>query len=84
MKQHYKGPSDPTEQIHQVGDQNNYRNSPLSDFPKTIDPTEDSPEAEDSPEVEDIPEAEERHLKDHQEEVGDHHHCLCHKPIKEN
>ena len=94
MKRHYEGPLDPTEQIHQVGDQNNYRNSPLSDFPKTIDPTEDSPEdsleaedfpeAEDSPEVEDIQEVEECHLEDHQEEVGGCHHCLCHKPIKES
>jgi len=54
---------DPTEQIHQVGDWNNYRNSPLSDFPKTINPTgesleEDSPEVEDSLEVEDSPEVE--------------------------
>ncbi|SRR6266702_256028 len=101
MKRHYKGPLDPTEQIHQVGDWNNYRNSPLSDFPKTINPTgesleedspevedslevEDSPEVEDSLEVEDIQEVEECHLEDHQEEVGDRHHCLCHKPIKEN
>ena len=84
-----------------MGDWNNYRNSPLSDFPKTINPqegfqeeeedspedsqeAEGSPEVEDSLEVEDIQEVEECHLEDHQEEVGDRHHCLCHKPIKEN
>jgi len=96
MKQHYEGLLDPIEQIHQVGDRNNYQNFPLSDFPKMIDPTEDSQESEDSLEaedsleeedsleVEDIQEAEERHLEDHQEEVGDCHHSPCHKPIKGN
>jgi len=79
----HKGPLNPTEQIHQVGDWNNYQNFPPSDFPKTTDPIEEF-QAEDSPEVEDTQEVEECHLEDHQEEVGDHHRCLCHKPIKEN
>ncbi len=46
-----------------MGDWNNYQNSPLFDFPKTIDPTggsleEDSPEEGDSLEEEGFPEEE--------------------------
>ncbi len=43
---------------------------------------EASPEAEASLEEEDIQEEEEYHLEDHQEVVGDHHCCQCHRPIK--
>jgi len=83
-----------------VEDQNNYRNSLPFDFHKTIDPIEEttqeedsqedslegeaSREAEASQEAEDTPEGEEYHPGDHQEAVGDHHHCLCHKHIKGN
>src|SRR6266702_565795 len=81
MKRHYEGPLDPTEQTHQVGGQNNCQNFPLFDFPKTIDPTEGSPE-EDFPEEEDSPEEEEYHQEDHPEEAGDHHQCPYHKLIK--
>ena len=87
MKRHSGEPSGPTEQTHRVGDQNNYRNSPLSDFPRMIDPTggyqgADSPEESDSPEEEDTQAVEEYHLEDHQEAVGDHHCYQCHKPTK--
>jgi len=82
-----------------VEDQNSWQNYHLFDSHKTIDPTEgspeedspedsleaeDFPEVEDSLEVEDTQEEEEYHLEDRREEVGDRHHCLCHKPIKEN
>ena len=87
MKRHCEGPPGQTSRTHQVGDQNNYQNSPLFDFPKMIDPTkesqeEDSLEEEDSPEEEDIPEEEECRQEDHPEEVGGHHRCLYHKPTK--
>ena len=45
---------------------------------------EDSLVEEDIPVEEDIQAEEEYHLEDHQEAVGDHRHCQCHKPIKEN
>jgi len=83
-----------------VEDQNNFPSCHLFDSHKMInqgedppeegDSLEDSPEEEDSREVEDSPEAEdtqeeeEYHLGDHQEAVGDHHHCPCHRSIKEN
>src|SRR6266702_4378432 len=94
MKRHYEGPRDPIGQIHRVGDQNNYRNFPLSDSPKTIDLIEESPEEdslegdfleeEDSLEEEDIPEEEEYCQEDHLEEGGDCRRYPCHKPIKES
>jgi len=45
---------------------------------------EDSPEEEDSLEEGDIQVEEECHPGDHQEVVGDHHRCPCHKPLKGN
>jgi|SRR6266702_2213633 len=101
MRKHlYEEPLDLIEQIHQVGDRNDYQNSPLFDFHRTIDPTEeppweedsledfqeveDSPEEEDFLEVEDTWEEEEYHQEDHQEAVGDHHRCPCPRRIKEN
>ncbi len=101
MRKHpYEEPLDPTEQIHQAGDRNDYQNFPLFDFHKTINPTEESPqeedfpedfqEVEDSPEEEDsleegdIQEEEEYHWEDHQEAVGDHHRYPCPRRIKEN
>ena len=84
-KQQCEGPQDPTGQIHQVEGQNNCRNSPLFDFPKTIDliegslKEEDFPEEEDSPEEEDFLEEEdtleeeEYRQEDHPEEAGGHH-----------
>ncbi len=76
--------------------QNNCRNSPLFDFPKTIDliegslKEEDFPEEEDSPEEEDFLEEEdtleeeEYRQGDHLEEGGAHHRYPCHKPTKES
>src|SRR6266702_577724 len=91
MKKHpYEEPLDPTEQIHQVGDRNDYQNFPLFDFHKTTNPTEgppqaeDSLKAEDSPEEEDTQEEEGYRQEDHREAAGDHHHYPCPKRIKEN
>jgi len=42
-KDPYEGPLDLTEQIHQVEDRSDYRNFPLFDFHKMIDPTEEPP-----------------------------------------
>jgi len=97
-KRPYKGRPDLIDPIPQAEDQNNCRNYRPSDFHKMTEPTEDSPgeeasqeasqEGEASPEEgasqaeEDIWEEEECHLGDHQEAVGDHHRCQCHKPIK--
>jgi len=83
-----------------VEDRNNYRNFPLFDFHRTIDPTEetsqeedflegfqeveDSPEGEDFPEEEDTQEAEECHREDHQEVAGDHRRYPYPRRIKEN
>jgi len=85
---------------HQVEDRNDYRNSLLFDFHKTIDPVEGTPPEEgfpedsleeevsqveeDSLEEEDTREEEEYHPEGHQEVVGDHHHYPCHKYIKES
>jgi len=88
MKWHCGGPPGQTSQTHQAEGQNNYWNYPLFDFPKTIDPTEESPEGEDFLEEEDFPEEEdtleegEYHQEDHLEEVGGHRRCLYHKPTK--
>jgi len=77
-----------------VEDRNNYWNSIPFDFHKMIDPIEETTQEEDSQEAsqeaeatqeaEDTPEEEEYHPEDHQEAVGDHHHCLCHKHTKGN
>jgi len=73
-----------------VGDRKGYQNCHPSIFPKMTNPEEDSPEEEDSLEEEDSPEEEgtqveeEYHPEDHQEVVGDHHRCPCHKPNREN
>ncbi len=83
-----------TNLTHQVEDRNAYQSYHLFDSHKMINQGEDSPkeedslevedslEEEDSPEAEDTREEEECHPEDHQEAVGDHHHYLCHKPIK--
>jgi len=90
MKQLYDEHKNRIGLIHRVEDRNNYRNSLLFDFHKTIDPTEGSQEAEDfreveaSQEEEDTQGAEECRLEDHQEAVGDHRQCPCHRHIKEN
>jgi len=96
MKQLYDEHKNRTGLIHQVEDRNNYRNSLLFDFHKTIDPTEDSQKAEVSREVEvsrveeasqaeeDTQEAEEYRPEDHQEAVGDHRQCPYRRSIKEN
>jgi len=100
MKRLYDEHKNRTGPIHQVEDRNDYWNFLPFDFHKTIDPTEEisqeedsqedfleegaSREAEASQEAEDTQEEEEYHLGDHQEAVGDHHHCLCHKHIKGN
>ncbi|SRR6266702_3441727 len=94
MKQQYKEPMDLTEQTHQAGDQNKCWNYHLLDSHKMINREEGSREEEDSQEEEDSLEGEdsleegdtraeeEYHPEDHQEVVGDHHHYLCHKPLK--
>ena len=101
MKKHpYEEPLDLTEQIHPVGDWNDYQNSLLFDFHRTIDPIEEPPqeedfledfqevedslEEEDFPEEEDTQEEEEYRREDHQEAVGDHHRYPCLRHIKEN
>jgi len=100
MKQLYDEHKSQTGPIHQAEDQNDCRNSLPFDFHKTIDPTEETPQAEDSQEdspeaeasqaeedtqeAEDIQEAEEYHLEDHQEAIGGHRHYLCRKHIKGN
>ena len=72
MRKHpYEEPLDPTEQIHQAGDRNDYQNFPLFDFHKTINPTEESPQEEDFPE-------------DFQEVAGDHRRYPYPRRIKEN
>src|SRR6266702_1211548 len=79
MKKHpYEEPLDPTEQIHQVGDRNDYQNFPLFAFHKTTNPTERPPQEEHTQEEEGY-----RH-EDHREAAGDHHHYPCPKRIKEN
>jgi len=86
-KRRYKEPQDPTDPIHQAEDQNNYLNYHLSDSHKMTKAMKDlhdegafpeeeaSREEEAFPEAEDTQEEEECHLEDHQEVVGDHHHC---------
>ncbi len=74
----------PTEQTHQAEDQNNYQSCHPSNSHKMIDLKEGFQEEEDSLEEGDTWEEEECHLGDHQEAVGDHHQCPCHKPLKDN
>jgi len=80
-----KSQTDPT---HQAEGRNTCQNCHPFDSHKTINQggdslrEEDSLEEEDSPEEGDTREEGEYHPEDHQEAVGDHHHYLCHKPIK--
>jgi len=81
-------PSDSHKMINQEEGSPEEEDSLEEDSPEEDSLEEDSPEEEDSLEEEDSPEEEdtqeeaEYHPEGHLEEVGDCHHCLCHRPNK--